>query len=127
MRNPEKHFTNFIYPIKEENTPDEEYYFNSIKFQTKTQSMLYKNFISANRARILHTITELNLEKVKNPKAWMPNFQGKSTWTNKELQWYDAERLLLFSCSNEEQCNKWVLFLSWAQQANIMSMSHLNL
>ena len=51
--------------------------------------------------------------QVHNPKAWMPNFRGKHTWTNREIEWYNAEKELIFACTTEEQCGQWVALLHW--------------
>jgi hypothetical protein len=113
IRCPEKHFANFLYPQKQEHDTDEECKFNAILFKTKEQIKQYKEYSEQNKAFLVLPTRDDDINKLKSPKAWMPNFQGENTWTNRELQWFESEKCLVFGLNNEIQCNTWIIFLSW--------------
>ena len=50
----------------------------------------------------------------KNPAGWIKTLSNVYTWTNRELEWYQAEERLLFACLTENECDRWVCMLNWA-------------
>ena len=119
IRCPEKHFANFLYPQKAETGADEECKYNTILFKCREQIKQYKEYLGKNKEFLILPTQDDEINKLKNPKAWMPNFQGVNTWTNRELQWFESEKCLIFGVRNESQCNNWIIFLGYATFNNI--------
>lgn len=50
----------------------------------------------------------------KNPTGWIKALSNVYTWSNRELEWYQAEERLLFATLTEDECDRWVCMLNWA-------------
>ena len=50
----------------------------------------------------------------KSPAGWIKSLSNVYTWSNREMEWYDAEERLLFACITEDECDRWVCMLNWA-------------
>ena len=56
--------------------------------------------------------------KFSGSKAFIPmqcpnSCAGYSSWTNREYEWYYAEKRFLFACEDEDDCNFWISILNW--------------
>jgi hypothetical protein len=49
----------------------------------------------------------------RNPAGWIKHLGGSNAWSNREAEWFMAEKRMLFGCSNEMECDRWVTILNW--------------
>ncbi len=82
-------------------------------FLSTMQYVEYMQFWMKYKSQFNKVIIDQSPLQILNPKAWIKNLSGKHTWTNRELEWYYAEKVLVFGCDKEEDCVKWVSIINY--------------
>ena len=113
LRNPEIHYSNYVYPLETSHDEQKSYKANGIEFLNAVQYAEYSQFWNKCKDELSKVIVDQSPMQILNPKAWIKNLSGKHTWTNREMEWYYAERVLVFGCDTERECLKWVSFINY--------------
>lgn len=51
--------------------------------------------------------------EIKYPSSWIKSINNATTWSNRWAEWTEAEQRLLFGCTSDIECDRWVVMLNW--------------
>jgi len=86
---------------------------NHIAFESADEACSYEQYVEEKGLKL----KQLGIKEVIYPKFYMnrctSGIKGKQTWSNRELEWYEAKGRLIFFAESLQECERWIYLLNW--------------